>query len=256
MSMKQVSPICALASLPSPPVLGCEGHSQTVASHISHLKILNLIRPAKSFLPFQVTLTNSRDEDLDVSGSQYSAASPAILQCDSHAGRCSDLPTGKNLPISLGSVGDHRLQYLELVHAHLFPAIEWPFLSNLRPPPKPPLVGCYQGGRGRSSCSQDLGLQLPRWADSRAGIRHRSTILFATGVPRYRHPKLRRYGDQGLALSPASHRDQQVGVGPILLLPSSYGYRGPLGSCPRLWGARSSNTKRSSRKNLPFGSEE
>lgn len=169
--------IRALASLPSPPVLGCEGHSQTVASCFSHLTILNLIIPAKSLPPHQVSLTDSRDEDLDVFGSQYSAAGPA-LQRDRHVGRCSDLPPGKNLPVSLGSVSDHRLQYLEPIHVHLFPAIKWPFLSNLGPPPKPPLVGCWQG----DSCSQNVGLWLPRWAESRVGTGHCSAHPFATGA--------------------------------------------------------------------------
>lgn len=64
-----------LASLPNPPVWGCEGRSP-------HLVILNLITPPKSLFPHQVTLTDSRDEDLDVLGSQYSSAPPAFLQCD------------------------------------------------------------------------------------------------------------------------------------------------------------------------------
>lgn len=46
---KMKAQIRALASLPNPPVLGCEGHNQTVTSCIPHLKILNLIIPADTF---------------------------------------------------------------------------------------------------------------------------------------------------------------------------------------------------------------
>lgn len=109
--------------------------------------------------------------------------------------------------------------------------------------PKPLIVSWLLVG-GQGSCSQDVGLWLNKWAESRAGTGHHSALPFATGVPRCSYPKLRRCDDEALALSPESHRDQQVGVGPSLLLPCSCGYRGQLGSCPRLWRAMGKQHKR------------
>lgn len=163
-----------IASMSLPPSQACLSLGMKYMVRIWLLAFLFIFLSLCTYKVPSRTNSVSRHEDLDVFGSQYSAATPATLYYDSHVGHCSDIPLRNHLPIILWawsvttarSTKNHscspRPGKLQLSNGHFCPT--WDF------PPQLLWVGFWQ----RGTCSQDMGLQLPQWAGSQK--RHRMSL--------------------------------------------------------------------------------